>query len=136
MSALELVPLFSGSSGNSTLIRAGKKNILIDAGRNCKQVCCALNAVGTSPESIDAIFITHAHHDHLDALDVFVRKYPADIYATASTHKYLAKKFKKPHPGAEDIVIVPGNNIDLGDGVTVLSCDTPHDAAGSVSDLR
>lgn len=50
MSALELVPLFSGSSGNSTLIRAGKKNILIDAGRNCKQVCCALDAVGTSPE--------------------------------------------------------------------------------------
>ena len=132
MNSFELIPLFSGSSGNSTLIKAGSKNILIDAGRNCKQVTCALEAVGTSPESIDAIFITHAHHDHLDALDVFVRKYPADIYATASTHKYLAKKFKKPHPGAEDIVIVPGEEIDLGDGVTVLSCDTPHDAAGSV----
>ncbi len=132
MASLQLIPLFSGSSGNSTLIKAGKKNILIDAGRNCKQVTCALQAVGTDPDSIDAIFITHAHHDHLDALDVFVRKYPADIYATASTHKYIAKKCSKPHPLSQDIVITPGEEIDLGDGVTVLSCATPHDAAGSV----
>lgn len=132
MGSLELIPLFSGSSGNSTLIRAGRKNILIDAGRNCKQIVNALGVAGTSPESIDAIFITHSHHDHLDALDVFVRKYPANIYATASTHKSLAKKFTKPHPYAEDIIIVPGEAIDLGDGVSVVACNTPHDAAGSV----
>lgn len=132
MAALELIPLFSGSSGNSTLIKAGSRNILIDAGRNCKQVCCALEAVGISPDSIDAIFITHAHHDHLDALDVFVRKYPADIYATSSTHKYIARKCTKPHPESKDVIIEPGQEIDLGDGVKVLSCSTPHDAAGSV----
>ena len=103
MSRLELIPLYSGSSGNSTLIRVEDKKILIDAGRNCKQLCNALHLVGTSPADIDALFITHYHHDHTDAVDVFCRKYPTVLYATGITHAHMARAGRGPHPMTEDV---------------------------------
>ena len=129
---MELVPLFSGSSGNSTLIRAGGKNILIDAGRNCKWLCSALCEVGTSPQDIDAIFITHSHSDHVSALDVFIRKYPTTLYATGETFRDMRWRFKKPHVETPDIVIVPGALQEVFPGVVVEAVATPHDAPGSV----
>ncbi|HAW16370.1 MAG: MBL fold metallo-hydrolase [Clostridiales bacterium] len=132
MNSIELIPLFSGSSGNSTLVRAGGYSLLFDAGRNCKQIVTALNAVGTSPEEIRAVFVTHSHSDHIDALDVFIRKYPSPVYATEGTHKAFARKCKKPHPLAPDIIIEPGEEIRIDDNVRVISCATPHDARGSV----
>ncbi len=132
MSSFELIPLFSGSSGNSTLIKVNGKNILIDAGKNCKHVKAALDEVGMNPADIDAIFITHSHSDHIAGIDVFIRNFKTKhLFATSSTHHVLSRKFSKPHPDTEDIVVVPGETIDLGDGVTVECCSTPHDAHGS-----
>ena len=41
--------------------------------------------VGTDPCFIDAVFITHSHVDHVSGLDVFIRKYPPELYATKQT---------------------------------------------------
>ena len=95
---MELVPLFSGSSGNATLIRTDNANILIDAGWNCKAIVNALNEVGTNPEDIDAVFITHSHVDHVSGLDVFIRKYPTaraptEIIATLASPFILEFSF-------------------------------------------
>ena len=132
MSSLQIIPLFSGSSGNATLIKADDYCFLIDAGRNCKQVTIALEAVGVSPDQIKALFITHSHHDHLDALDVFVRKHPVSVFATEYTHRAIARKCTKPHPMSPDIEIVPGEAVDLSEDLSVYCCETPHDARGSV----
>lgn len=131
MSSFELIPLFSGSSGNATLIKVNGKNFLIDAGKNCKHVKEALSGVDTKPEDIEGVFITHSHSDHIAGIDVFVRSYETKLYATSSTHHAISKKCSKPHPKTEDVIIVPGESIDLGDGVTVDCCATPHDAHGS-----
>ena len=132
MSRLELIPLYSGSSGNSTLIRAGKKNILIDAGVTCKKITEALNLMGTDPSQIDALFITHSHIDHLKGVDVFSRKFPVDIYASSGTLRALKHYCPKPHPLSPERPVEPGQDVDLGDGVTVRACVTPHDAHGSM----
>ena len=132
MAEFSITPLYSGSSGNSTLIKAGRTNILIDAGRNCKTLCEALAAVGTDPQSIDALFITHVHSDHIGAVDVFVRKYPTKLIATRSSHGYFARKFSKPHPLTQDFEIASGESMRLAEDLTVSCCRTPHDAAGSV----
>lgn len=128
---MELIPLFSGSSGNCTLIRANGSNILVDAGHNCKRIVEALKMVGTKPEDIDAVFITHSHVDHVSGLDVFIRKYPSKLYATSGTFRGIQKRFTKPHTLTPDVVIVPGESMEVVPGVEVVACATPHDAYGS-----
>jgi len=128
---MELVPLFSGSSGNCTLIRANGANILIDAGHNCKKIVCALQSVGTNPEDIDAVFITHSHVDHVSGLDVFIRKYPSKLYATEGTLRGISRRFTKPHTLTPDIIVRPGESFEVAPGVEAVACLTPHDAYGS-----
>ena len=128
---MELIPLFSGSSGNCTLIRARGANILIDAGRNCKTITEALRSVGTDPADIDAVLITHSHIDHVAGLDVFIRKYPSKLFATEGTFRGMSKRFTKPHDLTPDIVIEPGVKFIIEGGVEVEAGSTPHDAYGS-----
>ena len=124
--------LYSGSKGNATVIRAGGKTILIDAGKSARILCCALNSVGVSPESIDAIFITHEHTDHVSALQTYSHKYNTPIHILLSSAK---KKFY----GLRDEKLFsnmvfhdkPNFEVNIGE-VTVSSFPTPHDSCGSV----
>lgn len=132
-SVFEMIPLCSGSSGNSILVRVLGMNILFDCGISCKRIVEALGKVGTDPTEIDAMFLSHSHSDHISGADVFVRKYFTDIYATKETMRSFLSVCKKEHSRELDHEIdgevvfktVKGN-------VTVIACKTPHDTAGSV----
>ena len=67
--------LCSSSSGNSTYIGCNSGGVLVDAGTNAKRIIAALEHINVVPESINAIFITHEHNDHVGALRVFASKY-------------------------------------------------------------
>ena len=121
--------LFSGSSGNSTLIRSENTAILIDAGRNCKAVCLSLESLGLSLSDISAIFITHEHTDHISALDVLSKKKQTPIHVTEPSAKEVCRKFA----AAECAVIHRGLCFEekIGD-LTVQSFPLPHDSAAHV----
>lgn len=68
-----LIPLFSGSSGNSYFLGENDNGILIDIGRNCKQTTEMLKSLDISPEAVKAIFVTHEHSDHVKGLRVFLQ---------------------------------------------------------------
>ena len=75
-----IVPLFSGSKGNCYYIGTAAEGVLIDAGRNCKQIELAMEANGLSMKSVGAVFVTHEHIDHCSALKVLAKKaQPAHI---------------------------------------------------------
>ena len=70
--ALEVVLLGTGNplpdparAGAATLVRAGGRNILVDAGR---AVCMRLMAVGVLPLMLDRVLVTHLHSDHIGDL--------------------------------------------------------------------
>ncbi|MDA8343109.1 MAG: MBL fold metallo-hydrolase [Actinomycetota bacterium] len=58
-----------GRAGPATLVRAGGRTLLFDAGRG---VCMRMAAVGTLPVMLHAVFLTHLHSDHICDLNYVV----------------------------------------------------------------
>lgn len=82
---IRFITLFSGSSGNSTLISGRETNILIDAGVSCAKICASLSELGISPNELDAVLITHEHSDHVNGVRVLSKKFNIPVYATEKT---------------------------------------------------
>ena len=122
--------LYSGSKGNATVLQAGDTAVLIDAGRSAKILTAALEKAGIFPDSLKAIFLTHEHHDHTAALDVFLKHHPVPVHvAGASADKLLSK--------ADDAVralVVPHPPLfcETVGALTFSSFCTSHDSAESV----
>lgn len=129
--SIQIVPLYSGSSGNSVFLQFGGTRILVDVGCTTKLITEGLRQIGQAPEDVDAILITHDHSDHIKGLDVFVRKYEIPIYATDSTWRGIHYVEKKAHDAELDHSILPGESFPVGP-VEIYPFATPHDATGSV----
>ncbi len=131
MANYRICTLFSGSKGNCTYIETPEAKILIDMGKNCKAVCAALAEIGVDPHALDAVFITHEHRDHIDALPVFCKKYPLPIHVQRASAERLIgcaphiKKLVQPYPDAAACCVRVGD-------VTVQAFRTPHDSLASV----
>ncbi|HSP42773.1 MAG TPA: MBL fold metallo-hydrolase [Luteolibacter sp.] len=82
--------LGSGSGGNSAVVECGDVRLLIDAGLSAKQIQLRLAMLGIEPSMLDGILLTHEHGDHVRGLEVFRRKCPVPVYATAETRQELA----------------------------------------------
>ena len=76
---IRIVPLYSSSEGNSTLVTVNGHHILIDIGKNCKQCGLALQKAGVYPDDIEAVFLTHSHSDHISGVSVFMKKYSTQL---------------------------------------------------------
>ena len=92
----KIVPLFSSSKGNSYYIQGNNTAILIDAGRNLKQIELAMSANGLSLSDVGAVFVTHEHSDHINALNVMLKRYEIPLYASRGTLDYLTNYDKVP----------------------------------------
>lgn len=78
--------LASGSGGNCIALRSGQSTILIDAGIPKTKIEKRLLEVGIRPDEIAAIFITHAHKDHIQGLPL-ANKYRIPVYASEGEWK-------------------------------------------------
>lgn len=83
--------LSSGSTGNCVFIEHNGVRVLVDIGFSCKRTEELLNLIKIDPHSIQAIFLTHEHMDHIKGAGVFSRKYNIPIYATKGTWLQFAK---------------------------------------------
>lgn len=81
--------LASGSGGNCVALRSGGKTILIDAGVAKTKIEKRLLEVGIRPDEVTAIFITHAHGDHIQGLPL-ANKYRIPVYATYGEWKGIS----------------------------------------------
>ena len=82
---MNLASIASGSSGNCIYVGNEKSHFLIDAGISRKRIVEGLTQMEVAPETIQGIFVTHEHMDHISGLGVFLRKYPVPVFATAKT---------------------------------------------------
>ena len=127
---MKFSPLFSGSSGNCSVITAGSTRVLVDAGMTGKSIVSALGEVGVDPGSLSGIVVTHEHSDHIKGVGVMSRKYDLPVYANEGTWKAMA-------PLIGDVsmrnirTFVTGQNFYIGD-LDLTPFPISHDAAEPV----
>ena len=121
--------LFSSSKGNSTFLASNSTRILIDAGVSCKRLSEALLHREIDPQSIDAVFVTHDHSDHVSGIKVFCCKYSIPVFATAETIRGL-DRVQILNGKFDAYEIVPGKALSFGD-LEITAAPTPHDREGS-----
>lgn len=127
---MRFIPLFSGSSGNSSLIEAGGVRLLVDAGLTGKAIAEALYSVRVQPETLSGILVTHDHIDHTKGVGVLSRKYNIPVYANAGTYKAMAPVVKEL--GFSNVRLFRTNEDFYIGELNILPFKTPHDAAESV----
>lgn len=118
-------PLYSGSRGNSTLISANNKSILIDIGVSCSKMIKSLTDKIEDINEISAIFITHEHSDHISGLKTFIKKFNIPVYCSVQTAKTLRQIYN------DEFEITDFSDYISIDGFTVKRFNTSHDCLGS-----
>lgn len=125
---LQVCPLCSGSSGNAVYIGSEDCGILVDAGRSCKAIITALEAVGVSPHAVKAILVTHDHNDHISGLRVLAKKLRVPVYASEET---LGAIVAVGCVESDTELCEISSPSDIA-GMEITPFDTPHDVAHSL----
>lgn len=120
---MRVIVLSSGSKGNTTYIETQKTKILIDAGNTCKYILEKLSEYAIEANSIDAIFVTHTHTDHIKGLPVLLKKINPCVYITEKMHPYMEY--------LENYKIIKEDKIKIKDMVIEV-IKTSHDTEDSV----
>ena len=124
---LNFCSLYSGSSGNSSIIETENTKILVDVGMSCKKIEEALNSLEIDPFSIHAILITHEHSDHVKGLSVISKKFNIPVYSTKETFDAMPKHTEKI--STNNIKYFNPNEKFYIDDLEILPFNIPHDAA-------
>ena len=147
---MRFASLGSGSRGNCALVEAGDTRILLDNGFAAKEVEARLQQIGVEPDSIQAIVVTHEHHDHIKGVGAYARRYNLPVWMTAGTHRQdrcgqlpevklfnsndgafsvgdlQVEPFPVPHDAREPVQFVFSHNgLKLG-ALTDIGFYTPH----------
>jgi phosphoribosyl 1,2-cyclic phosphodiesterase len=85
----------SGSEGNGLVVEAGKTRILIDCGFGVRDTAFRLERLGVAPESLDAIFVTHEHSDHVGGVPAFAARYSIPVWLTFGTREMMGEAFDR-----------------------------------------
>lgn len=123
----KIVPLFSSSKGNSYYIQGNSTAILVDAGRNLKQIEAALALNDLSLKNVRALFVTHEHTDHISALKVLLKRWDIPLYATRGTLDELIAADKVPASARLNVI---EDFVETAD-FRVVRVETSHDARES-----
>jgi len=127
---LDICPLFSGSSGNSTYLSCGQAKILIDAGVTCKRIVEALSMLDVHASELSGVVITHEHIDHIKGIGLLSRKYDIPIYANEKTWEAMAETVG-PIADKNMRSFFTGVDFFIKD-VCIHPFSIPHDAADPV----
>ncbi len=127
---MRFIPLFSGSSGNSSYLESGDTRLLIDAGMTGKAIVEALSKIAVSPERLSGILVTHDHVDHTRGVGILSRKYNLPVYTNAGTLRAMTP-ITRELSYANTRLFQTDEDFYVG-SINVLPFKTPHDAAESV----
>jgi phosphoribosyl 1,2-cyclic phosphodiesterase len=125
--------LGSGSSGNALVAQAGGTTVLLDAGFTVRTLESRLRQVNITPAQVNAILLTHEHHDHAAGAAAFAHRYgiplvsdPRTLDATLS-HPPRGQMAPPATGRVERVELPVGRSVSVG-GLSVRSFPVSHDA--------
>lgn len=119
--------LASGSTGNATLVEgrsgAHTRRLLVDCGLGIRQLQWRLEAAGTAPAQLDAVFITHEHSDHVGCVLKLALRERIPVWMSEGTYGALGS------PDLDGLLHVAcdGVPVDMG-SFCAHPFSVPHDA--------
>ncbi len=116
--------LYSGSSGNCSLVETENTKILVDAGVTAKKIQDGLKECNVSLNQIDAIIITHEHSDHVKGLQVLCKNNDINVYANSHTFTMM----KQAIPENQKKYFNTNEFFEIND-LRIFPFSIPHDAA-------
>jgi len=125
---LGFCPLASGSKGNCTFLGTPHTKILIDAGISGKGIAARLQEIDVTLEELDAIMITHEHHDHIVGLRTLAFKFGIPIIANSLTAKAIIDAF---HDCPKFKLFTTNEAFEFQD-LEIMPFSIKHDAADPV----
>jgi phosphoribosyl 1,2-cyclic phosphodiesterase len=119
--------LGSGSAGNATLVETGvgaaTSRLLIDCGFSLRELDARLARIGLSGASLDAVFITHEHGDHIGCAIALARRHGLPLWMSRGTFRAIgAPELPQPIRFARD-----GEGIAVG-RLSIEPFTVAHDA--------
>ena len=118
----------SGSNGNCYYVGDERTALIVDAGVGFRTVKSRLAGAGVDISSVEMIFVTHDHVDHIRGLASVAQRLSVPVYATARLHDALSRhKAVGAEIGGSRRVLRPGVETEMR-GVKCLTFEVPHDA--------
>ena len=144
---MEVISVGSSSSGNSYIIKASGRAVILDVGLPCKTIMAALSEAGLEPEEVAAVLVTHEHTDHTKSVRAVSRKCASAVfYASRGTIESTAAFSYVPEErlhfvsAGESFAVGEADEIDFATdtanseaGITVTAFSISHDAAEPIS---
>lgn len=121
---LNIISLFSSSSGNCTYVFSETTKILVDIGVSAKRLTEKLSELNISADEIQGVLITHEHSDHIKGIRVFCKKHNIPVFASKKTWQSLVSLEIDSILKNE---FEPYNDFQIGD-IKVSPFSIPHDA--------
>ena len=126
---LKFSVLSSGSKANSIYVSDGASELLVDCGLSGKKTAQRLSGIGVDPCDVEAIIVTHEHHDHVSGVPVFAKRHNCAVFANEATIGQSSSLQKLP--AAQRIEFETGEKFFIGD-ICIESFSVTHDAVDPV----
>ena len=121
--------LGTSSSGNCSILEAGRTRLMLDAGFQGPRLMASLEKVSLEARAIDAVLITHEHSDHCIGLGALLRQNPLlKVFANRET----ARRIKEPLKADVNWQLFETGTTFEVNGLQITSIPIPHDAADPV----
>lgn len=128
---MEIAVLGSGSGGNATIVRSGFTTVLLEAGLSARQIAARARAAGFDPDSISAVFVSHAHSDHVKGAPVFSRRHKVPTFMTEATRETLRRTWREAPEFFACESLAESGSVAVGP-MRIRTFPVPHDADGTV----
>jgi len=125
-----VIPLQSGSNGNSYYVESHQTAVLIDAGISVNKAQQRLAEYNRDFRRLKGLLITHEHGDHTRCLGSFHRKLDLPIYITRPT-LLAAQRYRSLGKLNRVRVFASGSTLCIG-SLTIQTLATPHDGVDGV----